>query len=432
MRALLITVGSRGDAEPFCSLAASLGAKGHDVDIFLQTDLKHLAPSSATVHDLPFTQMDFYKFVGNPTHGTDHENPRVRFVGIVADVIAELTFPCCEQVLEVATTAQVIISSSLARPLAMALSTKLNIPACIVHLQPLIPTNKFPHYSQTDQCVSVLTKEGELSENDSFEESYWELEGFQHAFLQDRLDAVYAKLELPPLRFDNAFKKALSGNDADKTLIANAFSMDIIPNVHDAEISRIHNVGPLADAYIPADWNAPADLMAFLGDCEEPPVCIGYGSMPFGKAAMILEALEELDRKAVLVGDALKTVEANEWVKENTFQVSAAPYAWLLPQCSMMLCHGGAGVVNSTLRAGIPCVISPLMGDQFFFAKLLEAKKLGVQAGASLGGLTKSDIVEGIKRADVCIAGAKALGETIKLAKTGVNILVEVLEEHIK
>jgi sterol 3beta-glucosyltransferase len=429
MRAVIITVGSRGDAEPFCSLAAELGANGHHVDIFLQKELKHLSPSSASVHELPFTQMDFYKFVGSPTHGVDHENPRVKFVGVVTDVIAELTFPCCEQVLDVAKASDMIITSSLARPLSMALATKLNIPACVVHLQALVPTDKFPHFSQTEECVSVLTK-GNKEANASFEETYWKLEGFHHEFLQDRLDAVYTKLELPPLRFDSECKKALTGQDEGKTLIANAFSMEIVPSVHD-KTATIYDVGPLADAYVPDTWNPPADLITFLDSCEVPPVCIGYGSMPFGKAEMVLEALEELDRKAVLVGDALKVADGNEWVKSNIFQVSSAPYAWLLPQCSMMLSHGGAGVVNSTLRAGIPCVISPLMGDQFFWAKLLEAMELGVQAGANLGGLTKEDVVCGIKRADACKAGAKALREKIALKETGVRQLVDVLEDRI-
>ena len=42
-----------------------------------------------------------------------------------------------------------------------------------------------------------------------------------------------------------------------------------------------------------------------------------------------------------------------------------------------MLSHGGAGVLHSTLRAGIPAIIAPLMGDQFFHAKLIHARELG-------------------------------------------------------
>ena len=427
MRALLITVGSRGDAEPFCSLARALGAKGHNVDLLLQTDLKQLAPPSASVHDLPFTQMDFYKFVGNPSHGADHQNPRVRFIGIVTDIIAELILPCTNSVLEVAKDCQVIVTSSLARPLAMAVSQKVNVPMCVVHLQPLAPTDRFPHFSQTELCVSNLS-EVESDSDARFEESYWELEKFQHDFLQDRLDEVYTKLQLQPLRFDDAFKKALVGTDGGKTFIANAFSDEVIPSVH-GEHSAICDVGPLADDYIPEDWSAPEDLVAFL-NCETPPVCIGYGSMPFDKAFIVLEALEELGRKAILVCNALKATDRNEWANENVFHISSAPYPWLLPQCSMMLSHGGAGVVNATLRAGIPCVVSPFMGDQFFYAKLLEAKKLGVQAGANLGSLTKEDLVDGIRRADSIVAEAKGTGENIRSKKAGVDRLVAAIEQR--
>ena len=48
-----------------------------------------------------------------------------------------------------------------------------------------------------------------------------------------------------------------------------------------------------------------------------------------------------------------------------------------LPRCRCMLSHGGAGVLHSTLRAGIPAIIAPLIGDQFVFAKLIDARELG-------------------------------------------------------
>ena len=63
----------------------------------------------------------------------------------------------------------------------------------------------------------------------------------------------------------------------------------------------------------------------------------------------------------------------------------------------MMLCHGGAGVFHATLRAGIPCIISPLIGDQFAHAKLVTAKKLGCQAGALLTNITQEDIENALR-----------------------------------
>ena len=49
-------------------------------------------------HELPFTQQDCYKYVGNrknPQAGaaTHHPNPRVPFIGVVTDIMGELVLP---------------------------------------------------------------------------------------------------------------------------------------------------------------------------------------------------------------------------------------------------------------------------------------------------------------------------------------------------
>jgi hypothetical protein len=55
----------------------------------------------------------------------------------------------------------------------------------------------------------------------------------------------------------------------------------------------------------------------------------------------------------------------------------------------LIACHGGAGAVHAGLRAGTAIIVSPLMGDQVIFAKLLESKYLGAQAGSSMATVTK-------------------------------------------
>jgi UDP:flavonoid glycosyltransferase YjiC (YdhE family) len=130
MKALLICVGSRGDTEPFCALADRLLSGGHQVEFFIQPEYQSLAPAGANIHTLPFTHQDFYRFVGNPTHG--------------ADIIAALVPPCWKDVLQLAETCNLIVTSALARSLSFAISHKLEISVCLVHLQPLIPTEAFP------------------------------------------------------------------------------------------------------------------------------------------------------------------------------------------------------------------------------------------------------------------------------------------------
>ena len=94
----------------------------------------------------------------------------------------------------------------------------------------------------------------------------------------------------------------------------------------------------------------------------------------------------------------------------------------------MMICHGGAGVVYTTLRACIPIVISPFFGDQFFHAELCKARGLGARADQSLPKVTKDDFVRAIKEATSCIASAGEFGARSRSKPLGVDKLVELMD----
>ena len=429
MRAVLVTVGSRGDAEPFCALAAEMlrrDEQQHDVHLFMQTDQQKLAPPGATVHTLPFSSNDFYKYTANPSKGNDSPNPRVRFTGIIADVVAELVLPCTKDILAVSRGADAIVSSSLARVPALLVGRELQVPVAIVHLQPLVPTKDYPHYSDTEATVDAMVhpRSSPPADCNSHLDSHWTLERVQHEFLEERVSAACEELGFPPLEFEGFMKPALAGGNPG-VMIANSFSTEVVPPTTDAG-DDVHDVGPLADAYVSPGWEPPKDLAEFLNGCQAPPVCVGFGSMPCDKASLVIAGLKQTGDKAVLVGDALKLAEDED--TDTLFQISSVPYPWLLPQCSMMISHGGAGVVNATLRAGVPPVIFPFFGDQPFWAALLVAKGIGVQA-CPLGALTADDVVGGVRKARECQAKAKAVGEAIcARPKNGAQALTDLLE----
>lgn len=58
------------------------------------------------------------------------------------------------------------------------------------------------------------------------------------------------------------------------------------------------------------------------------------------------------------------------------YQLDKVPHDWLFPQVDAVLHHGGAGTTGASLRAGIPTIIKPWFGDQFFWASRVQ--KLGV------------------------------------------------------
>eukprot|EP00540_Astrosyne_radiata_P023210 CAMPEP_0116867678 /NCGR_PEP_ID=MMETSP0418-20121206/26754_1 /TAXON_ID=1158023 /ORGANISM="Astrosyne radiata, Strain 13vi08-1A" /LENGTH=388 /DNA_ID=CAMNT_0004503523 /DNA_START=186 /DNA_END=1352 /DNA_ORIENTATION=- len=379
--------------------------------------------------------------MANPTHGKDDPNPRVQFVGIVTDIIATLVLPCWESIWEEARSADVLVCSSLARPLALCLSVAASsqhnddnnnekmLPVAVVHLQPLMPTTLFPHYSHVEEAVQaiLLANKGGDSPKPEYEETYWKLEKVQYDFLHDRLEEKCCSMMGISLESFEELRPHLKGENP-KTWIVNAFSKHILPSSAASAGPFTIHTGPLADMYMPTmDFEPPQDVLDFFEE-GEPPICVGYGSMPVAQASVVREAMEELNVRTILVGSALAD-GANK--KDKILCVESIPYPWLLPRCSMMLSHGGAGVVHATLRAGIPSVISPLMGDQFFWSRLLQAKGLGVVCGTNLATLTKEDIMESITKANACKEACKELGEQIRKEESGPNVLVQKLETFL-
>jgi sterol 3beta-glucosyltransferase len=58
------------------------------------------------------------------------------------------------------------------------------------------------------------------------------------------------------------------------------------------------------------------------------------------------------------------------------FLLDKVPHDWLFLRIDAALHHGGAGTTGASLKAGIPTLIKPWFGDQFFWASRVQA--LGV------------------------------------------------------
>jgi UDP:flavonoid glycosyltransferase YjiC (YdhE family) len=116
-------------------------------------------------------------------------------------------------------------------------------------------------------------------------------------------------------------------------------------------------------------WNPPPELAAFLED-GPPPVCIGFGSMIYDRAALV----RTVERALALTGQ--RAVLLTGWgglrppeLPRNMFTIDWVPLNWLFPRMAAVVHHGGAGTTAEGLRAGVPSVVVPFFYDQFFWAK---------------------------------------------------------------
>ena len=172
-------------------------------------------------------------------------------------------------------------------------------------------------------------------------------------------------------------------------------------------------------------WQPPEELAAFLEN-GEPPVYVGFGSAapdPEGSRAAALAVLKGLRLRGVLA------TGRSGMAGPEVIEIDEAPHDWLFPRMSSVVHHGGAGTTAEGLRAGRPTAILPSnLGDQLFWGRRVHAlgvgpepvpqKKLTTERlAAAIRAVTEDGSMRRL---------AEELGEAIR-AENGVVRAVEII-----
>ena len=184
----------------------------------------------------------------------------------------------------------------------------------------------------------------------------------------------------------------------------------------------------------PAEWHPPDDLQTFL-ESGPPPIYVGFGSMKDKEAnrltSVVLEALDLVGARGILSSGwgSLRNTD----LPETVFPIASAPHAWLFPKMAAVAHHGGAGTTGAGLRAGVPSIIIPFLGDQLFWAKRAAALGVGPEPVTyrklTVEALTKRFrmVLENQEVRD----RAKQVGETVR-AEDGVDKAVQLIDAYLK
>jgi len=164
-------------------------------------------------------------------------------------------------------------------------------------------------------------------------------------------------------------------------------------------------------------------------------VYIGFGSIvvsdPKTMTQTVIEAVLQSGVWAILSkgwSDRLHTKASDasdpeEPLPKQIFSITSVPHDWLFKRIDAACHHGGAGTTGASLRAGIPTIIKPFFGDQFFWADRVEA--LGI--GSGVRKLTVDSLAEALTSATTDIKQidrARLVGEQIR-AENGVATAIE-------
>ncbi|KAB8345829.1 hypothetical protein FH972_022884 [Carpinus fangiana] len=174
------------------------------------------------------------------------------------------------------------------------------------------------------------------------------------------------------------------------------------------------------------DFSPPADLSDFIRQARvdsKKLVYIGFGSIvvedPAALTRTIIAAVLKADVRCILSKGWSERLGATESrgvevpLPASIHQIRSAPHDWLFKQVDAAVHHGGAGTTGASLRAGIPTVIKPFFGDQFFFGSRVE--DLGV--GTCLKKVNTTVLARAIwlaTNSERMIVKARTLGQKIR------------------
>jgi len=367
LKITIMSIGSRGDVQPFVALGQGLMRAGHEVK---------LASNSTFEGMITGAGLGFALISGNPQQLIEDNREaltkRSVFGGFnFAVTLLRLVEPLLDQINEEAIAAcndaaAVIYSPTMMVP-GLAISDQRRIPGTLAQLAPTFtPTREItpiflPELPLPKLLLGWYNQLG-YGITKQFGRLIWSRFG----------NPLRRELGLKPLSLAAIYRRQQRGRI--QTLCG--WSRYVVPKPADwpaaHQVSGYWFVNPA-----PVEPPAPG-LVEFL-EAGPKPVYFGFGSMVGEDSRKltqtILAAVERTGCRAVLATGWGGLVADD--VPNNVFVIERVAHDWLFAQTAAVVHHGGAGTTAAGIRAGVPGIVIPfLSADQQFWGNRLA--KLGV------------------------------------------------------
>ncbi|KAL2751846.1 glycosyltransferase family 1 protein [Sodiomyces alcalophilus JCM 7366] len=444
LRITCLTIGSRGDVQPYIALAKGLLAEGHQVRIATHAEFRGWVEG----HGVEFAEVD-----GDPAElmrlciengvftWSFLREANSTFRGWLDDLL-QSAWRACQG-------SDLLIES----PSVMAgihIAEALGIPFFRAFTMPWTRTRAYPH-----------------------------------AFVMGEYRMGGAYNYMTYVMFDNIFWKATAGqinrwrNSAlglpstslekmqpNKVPFLYNFSPSVVaPPLDYSDWIRVTGYWFLDEG---ADYQPPRDLADFIAKARaegKKLVYVGFGSIIVNDVAKmtqdVIDAVLKADVRCVLSkgwsdrltkdeprpqddgkgddgtgdgSDAMSGPTAGRRkepdIPEEIFVIKSAPHDWLFRQMDAAAHHGGSGTTGASLRAGIPTIIRPFFGDQFFFGGRVEDLGVGICL-KKWGAMTFGRALWEATHNERMIVKARVLGEQIR-KENGVETAIQFIYRDLE
>lgn len=363
----LLTIGSRGDVQPYIALGKGLMKYNYKVRIATHAEFGPWIEEHG---------MEFREIAGDPTQlmkiMIDHGMLSVAFIREATtkfrtwiDELLSTAWDACQGT-------DILVES----PSAMAgihIAEALRIPYYRAFTMPWTRTRAYPH-----------------------------------AFIvpEQKMGGSYNYLTY--VMFDNVFWKGISGQVNKWRVKTLGIPRTNLVQLHQGSVPFLYCVSPqiLVPPVDYSDWvkvtgswvldesdkyEPPKDLVDFIAKAKEEKqkiVYIGFGSIvvsnPKELTRTVVNSVLKAGVRCILAkgwSDRLDDPNAKETEIEmppEIYPLKSVPHDWLFPQIDAAVHHGGSGTTGASLRAGLPTVIKPFFADQYFYAGRVEDIGVGI------------------------------------------------------
>lgn len=375
MKFILVSIGSRGDVEPFIALGELLAAKGHEVHIQIPEQFSKLIEDpKISFHSLGPEMIDLLnspigqKVMGGK--GALWQKPRAVYrLGKINQRISKKMAKLQMELLNQIQPDRVLYSAKSSYPMLWS----VDHPGKAIFITPI------PFIQRTKTSAQLLFKKdyGKIINLLTYDLAAWGLK----VHLKRTAKALGIKFD------PNGLKKALYENASVYTI-----SPQLYESPSDWPPQR--KVLGYQERNKTTNWTAPKKLSEFI-DKHSKILFVTFGSMtnpdPESKTKAILSVLKKLKIPAIINTSEGGLMRPETYDEEQFYFINQVPYDWLLPNMYAVMHHGGAGTTHLTIKYGCVSLIMPHIVDQFVWNQIIHQRGLG-PLGIKVSKITASTL----------------------------------------
>jgi sterol 3beta-glucosyltransferase len=385
VRVALVSLGSRGDVQPYVCLARALADSGHAVRVIAPRNGEEMA----RLADVPFRALpiDVHAMkLAEPAQRMLASGRITTFARWLASEMKARAPELRRTLVSETESVDLIVSHVLLADHCATIAAARGVAHVPLHLTPFLPSRGFPSVGVTQRGRWRQLGPLNYVSHQLVLEMVWRMS-------RDDVSTLRRELGVPPA--SRSVIRTIARGEAPCLL---AYSQTVFPSPGDWPSSArpVGFLAPWPDLRARlGEQGVPSELDDWL-QAGRPPVFLGFGSTPVldgpRQLRTIRATLDNLGVRGILAAGWSGLEAAGD---KTLFVIDEVDHQSLLPRCAAAVHHGGAGTTHASLAAGTPTLISSVFGDQPFWGA--QCQHLGVGATIPFAKLNTQRLTSGLR-----------------------------------